>query len=117
MRKEDAMEVLKHGRFGCVMPHYRVLFIDREELFWCRREDLKKQHRGGTKGGLSLRNLLEVRLKKGAKIVALTFKERPLLIEALCDQDFDTLAAVFTHVMNDNMHDDRQHLVLSRGKR
>lgn len=111
------MEVLKHGRFGCVMPHYRVLFIDREELFWCRREELKKQPHRGTKGGLSLRNLLEVRLKKGAKIVSLTFKERPVLIEALSDQDFDILAAVFTRVMNENMQDDRQHLVLSRGKK
>ena len=110
------MEVLKHGRFGCVIPHYRFLFVDREELFWCRREEVGRRRKGG-RGGLLLRNLLQVKLKKGARIVCLDFKERTLVVETLGDEEFDVLAGVFTRVMSENMAESRAPVVIKRGKR
>ena len=107
------MEVLKHGRFGCVVPHYRLLFIDRNELYWCRKEDIAKHRR--TRGGLHLKNLHQVKLKKGSRILSLSFKERPLVVEALSEEQFEVLAAVFTRVMNDNS--EQSAVVISRGKR
>jgi hypothetical protein len=117
--REVGIEVLKHGRFGCVVPHYRVLFVDREEVYWCRREEVgkKKKKAGARRGCLSLSHLLEVRLKKGARIVSLTFQERAFVVEALSDEDFDVLAAVFTAVMKDNVQDSRQPIVISRRRR
>eukprot|EP00624_Nannochloropsis_granulata_P000810 evm.model.NODE_13524_length_29135_cov_30.666414.4 len=118
------MEVLKHGRFGCVIPHYRFLFVDREELYWCRREEVgrrkrqqqQQQQRRG-KGGLLLRNLVQVKLKKGARIVSLEFKERTLVVEALGGEEFDVLAGVFTRVMSENMGGNSAPVVITRGKR
>jgi hypothetical protein len=114
--REEGMEVLKHGRFGCVIPHYRFLFVDREELFWCRREEVGRRRKGG-RGGLLLRNLLQVKLKKGARIVCLDFKERTLVVETLGDEEFDVLAGVFTRVMSENMAESRAPVVIKRGKR
>jgi len=124
--REEGMEVLKHGRFGCVIPHYRFLFVDREELYWCRREEvgrrkrlqqLQHQQHQHQRGGLMLRNLLQVKLKKGARIVCLDFKERTLVVETLGDEEFDVLAGVFTRVMSENMAESRATVVLGRGKR
>ncbi|GAB5030779.1 Hypothetical protein NocV09_00400560 [Nannochloropsis oceanica] len=123
--REEGMEVLKHGRFGCVIPHYRFLFVDREELYWCRREEVGKrkrqqqqqqQQRRG-KGSLLLRNLMQVKLRKRARIVSLEFKERSLVVEALGGEEFDVLAGIFTRVMSENMGGNRGPVVITRGKR
>jgi len=123
--REEGMEVLKHGRFGCIIPHYRFLFVDREELYWCRREEVGKrkrqqqqqqQQRRG-KGSLLLRNLMQVKLKKRARIVSLEFKERSLVVEALGGEEFDVLAGIFTRVMSENMGGNRGPVVITRGKR